>query len=761
MADKPFTTTCSNCKNVIDVTGFEPGVGITCPYCSHEFLLTRHFGNFLLERHLGTGTMGSVYLAKDLTLHRVVAVKVLKREFASNKKFMTTFTRVAQLSASLNHPNIVHVYTFGEYEGSHYLVIEYISGGSLEEKMTQRGGRIPELEAIEIGLAVSRVLEAALQRGLIHRDIKPGNILFTNNTPKVVDFGLSLCLKTIEYADPAIPHYVSPEILDHQPEDFRSDMYSLAATLYHAMAGRPPYEGDNRNAVATKHLNGKVAPLKTVVPEISDKMNFIINKGLSRYPEDRFESYKALIEELEAAKRAFTEPSFQSQPPPNVVLPEPEEEKPKFNVGLIAGLAAVLVILLGLFIWKETSGNAPAPASVTSAETTPINPTPSLATTVTPAPAAVVNNVPQPTPAYTPQPVPIPPAPTPSTEQQPTSVAQGYSEIVSKSSGLYVTVEDSHKSNNANIIQFHNPKNSGGWQIISLPDGHYEILNDNSGKAMVVGHAALAPGSPVLQYAFNDQPDKLHKNDEWVIEPINAGYYRFTNVESNLVLAVKDTTEGSVLEQDPWTGADNQQFSIVGTPLVATPASAPPTMQPLPSNGASPQPAVAVASATKFTPLPTTDLNYNGFSQIIAKSSGLCVITENASTSKAALMVQGPGGGPNYEDQWQFTLLDHGHYKITNRNSRMVMCVWRNQTDPGAKINQWPFTKHIIPREFSDEWNIEPTGDGYYKLLNVYSTLALEVMNNSQTAGDRLDQAPWTGSDNQKFRIVNLQESPQ
>src|SRR5580692_5846034 len=124
--EKAVTTSCSNCRNSIDTTGFEPGVGITCPHCGHEFLLTRQFGNFLLERQLGTGGMGSVYLAKDMTLNRVVAVKVLKRELVSDKKFMTTFLRVAQLTASLNDPNIVRVYTFGEHEGIHYLVIEYV-----------------------------------------------------------------------------------------------------------------------------------------------------------------------------------------------------------------------------------------------------------------------------------------------------------------------------------------------------------------------------------------------------------------------------------------------------------------------------------------------------------------------------------------------------------------------------------------------------------------------------------------------------------
>ena len=182
---------CAKCGNLIDVTGLEPGDGITCPYCGNEFPITRQFGNFVLERQLGAGGMGAVYLGKDLTLNRVVAVKVLKPELVSDQKFMATFLREAEITASLNHPNIVQVYAFGQHEGVYYMVVEYISGGSLDDKIADLG-RITELEGIEIGIAVARGLECALNRGgLIHRDIKPGNILFNaNNTPKVVDFGL-------------------------------------------------------------------------------------------------------------------------------------------------------------------------------------------------------------------------------------------------------------------------------------------------------------------------------------------------------------------------------------------------------------------------------------------------------------------------------------------------------------------------------------------------------------------------------------------
>ena len=202
VADKMVTATCEKCGNLIDVTGLEPGDGITCPYCSHQFAITRQFGNFMLERQLGAGGMGAVYLGRDLTLNRTVAVKVLKPELVSDEKFLNTFLREAEITASLNHPNIVQVFAFGQHEGIYYMVVELISAGSLDDRIAERG-QITELEGIEIGIAVARGLECALQRGnLIHRDIKPGNILFNqNNTPKVVDFGLSLSHDTMDHFD--------------------------------------------------------------------------------------------------------------------------------------------------------------------------------------------------------------------------------------------------------------------------------------------------------------------------------------------------------------------------------------------------------------------------------------------------------------------------------------------------------------------------------------------------------------------------------
>jgi eukaryotic-like serine/threonine-protein kinase len=358
VAEKMVTTTCEKCGNLIDVTGLEPGDGITCPYCSHQFAITRQFGNFVLERQLGAGGMGTVYLGKDITLNRTVAVKVLKPELVSDQKFMATFLREAEITASLNHPNIVQVYAFGQHEGIYYMVVEYISGGSLDDRIAERG-QITELEGIEIGIAVARGLECALQRGgLIHRDIKPGNMLFNaNNTPKVVDFGLSLSYETTDHFDGEIwgtPYYVAPEKLEREPETFKSDLYSLGATLFHAMSGRPPYEGEDPNSVAMMHLSGKVVSLKAFIPDISDQTAYAVSKAMARYPTDRYNSYAEFIAQLEDAKRRITDPNFREKQKKEVEIIAPAAGA-KYKTWLIIGMVAFVIIIAGLLVWKGQS----------------------------------------------------------------------------------------------------------------------------------------------------------------------------------------------------------------------------------------------------------------------------------------------------------------------------------------------------------------------------------------------------------------------
>ncbi len=363
------TTICPRCNHEMEALEAEAGDGVTCLRCGHVFKLTMQFGNFLLERQLGAGGMGAVYLGKDVILKRSVAVKLLSPETAQDEKFVKTFLQEAEITASLNHPNIVHVYAFGEEHGYYYLVMEFIEGGTLDDKIV-KVGRVTELEGIEIGLGVARGLECANQRGLIHRDIKPGNIVFgPNNTPKVVDFGLARPMSSMENLTGEIwgtPYYVTPEKLERKPEDFRSDLYSLGATLFHAMAGRPPYEAKDANEVAMKHLSGNVVSLRAFIPTITDSTANAIKKSMARYPEDRHSSYEEFIKELEDAKRRVvaklqSESKGQAPVVQDTVVMKPVLKEQHVNWVIYLGIAFGLLLLAaaGYTAYTAYTKNAP------------------------------------------------------------------------------------------------------------------------------------------------------------------------------------------------------------------------------------------------------------------------------------------------------------------------------------------------------------------------------------------------------------------
>ena len=252
--------------------------------------------------------MGSVYKARDTRLNRFVALKLLRKEFAGDASFTAKLQEEARITASINHPHVVEVFSVGEDHGQFYVVMELVDGGSLDDKMEDEK-RISELQTLEVGLQVAKGLQAALKAGLIHRDIKPGNILFADaQTAKIVDFGLALLAE--QHAETeggeiwGTPYYVAPERLTGVPEDFRSDLYSLGATLFHAVAGRPTFENETLSAMELKKLKANPVPLQKIAPDVSDETAAAIDRMLRPEPADRQSSYKVLIDELQSARAA-------------------------------------------------------------------------------------------------------------------------------------------------------------------------------------------------------------------------------------------------------------------------------------------------------------------------------------------------------------------------------------------------------------------------------------------------------------------------
>jgi serine/threonine protein kinase len=272
----------------------------------------RSFGNYQLERELGQGGMGTVYLAKDNGLNRYVALKILRSDLGEDPSFSIKFLEEVEVTASLAHPNIIRVFTLGEQEGRLYLVMEHLDQPSLEDSMQTRG-KISEKEVLEIGIGIASALQFAHQEtGLIHRDIKPGNILFgRGNIPKLADFGLAAGARTALGQQDEIwgtPYYVSPERLLREPEDIRSDIYSLGATLYHAMAGRPPFEAETAEEVARRHISDRPPPLRSFCPEAQEQTVFTLDKCLAKKTDARWGSYAELISQLADSLRRLTDP---------------------------------------------------------------------------------------------------------------------------------------------------------------------------------------------------------------------------------------------------------------------------------------------------------------------------------------------------------------------------------------------------------------------------------------------------------------------
>jgi serine/threonine protein kinase len=261
--------------------------------------------NFELRTIIASGGMGTVYTAHDVKLLREVALKMMKREMASDPEIMTAFYREARAGASLNHTNIIHIYSFDEFDGQPYLVMELADQGSLDTRI-EHEGTVPELDVLNAGIKTASALVTALKHNLLHRDIKPGNILYNaEGEPKLIDFGLVRAAEadnTYEEHIWGTVYYVAPEKIERKGEDFHSDMYSLGGTLYHALTGHVPFEAPEINDVLAAHVHTPLTPPNQVVPHISEWTSNALLTAMAKNPLERFETYDDMIMALEEAR---------------------------------------------------------------------------------------------------------------------------------------------------------------------------------------------------------------------------------------------------------------------------------------------------------------------------------------------------------------------------------------------------------------------------------------------------------------------------
>lgn len=296
---------CTSCGGSWQVDAGQWGPEMACPSCGMPVAPGALVGHYQLLREVASGGLGSFAEAVDSVTGRVVGVKMLRAELFERGDYVEELGREARVAASINHPNVAEVYDFFEEGGAHFLVMEYLDHGSLATRM--KGGPLGEREVLRIALDVTRGLQAASSKGLLHRDVKPGNIVFdAHGRAKLVDFGLAMPAEEARRGTGSAwgsPYYIPPERLAGEPEDFRGDMYSLGATLFHAAAGRPLFKGDSASALAAKHLKARKASVKAFAPHLSEETAWIINRCLERDPGARFESYFELIETLETVQR--------------------------------------------------------------------------------------------------------------------------------------------------------------------------------------------------------------------------------------------------------------------------------------------------------------------------------------------------------------------------------------------------------------------------------------------------------------------------
>jgi beta-lactam-binding protein with PASTA domain len=267
-------------------------------------------GRYDVVRPLGGGGMGEVYLARDQILDRDVALKVLRRQYAGDSEFAERFKREALNAASLSHPNIVQIYDRGETtDGAAYIAMEYVPGGTLKERIT-RGEPLASADVASIGAQVAEALGAAHTRGVIHRDIKPQNILLTaKGEAKVGDFGIARAASAITLSETGsvmgTASYMSPEQAMGEPATPRSDLYALGVVLYEAITGGLPYTADNPIAVSMKHVNEPLRPPKEVNPAIPEGMNALVVTLLAKNPEDRYADATELADDLWEVRRGL------------------------------------------------------------------------------------------------------------------------------------------------------------------------------------------------------------------------------------------------------------------------------------------------------------------------------------------------------------------------------------------------------------------------------------------------------------------------
>jgi serine/threonine-protein kinase len=364
---------------------------------SDSLIDTLFDGRYRIERKLGAGGMADVYLAEDQELGRRVAIKILNSRHGNDDQFIERFRREAKNAAALNHPNIVSIYDRGEAEDTYYIAMEFLDGRTLKELIIGRGAA-PINVAIEYARQILSALRFAHRHGIVHRDIKPHNVLVDGEgRVKVTDFGIaragtSQMTETGSIVGTA--QYLSPEQAKGGEVDPRSDLYSLGVVLYELLTGKTPFDGETPVEIAMKHLSATPKPPSKLRPDVPRELDMVVMRALAKNPDERYQSADEMEGDLErvargarvsattadtatqvlrrpaaAAAAASATAATMIAPPPASAAPPPTvvEEEEEYAEGgdrplwpwLVAVGFVVAAVIAGFFVWQELSGSTP------------------------------------------------------------------------------------------------------------------------------------------------------------------------------------------------------------------------------------------------------------------------------------------------------------------------------------------------------------------------------------------------------------------